>query len=51
MQSVKNEVTMVGAGPGGLATSILLASAGVKVRVIEPLPMVGGRTSFQVVSN
>ncbi|MDA7500171.1 phytoene desaturase family protein, partial [bacterium] len=45
MQSVKKEVIVVGAGPGGLATAILLASTGVKVRVIERLPMVGGRTS------
>lgn len=39
------EVIIIGAGPGGLATSILLASAGLKVRVIERLPLVGGRTS------
>ncbi len=39
------EVIIVGAGPGGLATSIILASAGIKVRIIERLPMVGGRTS------
>ncbi len=39
------EVIIVGAGPGGLAASILLATAGLKVRVIERLPMVGGRTS------
>ena len=39
------EIIIVGAGPGGLATSILLASAGLKVRVIERLPLVGGRTS------
>ncbi|MDA7657305.1 NAD(P)-binding protein [Verrucomicrobia bacterium] len=42
---MKKEVIVVGAGPGGLATAILLASTGVKVRVIERLPMVGGRTS------
>ncbi len=41
----KNSVVIVGAGPGGLATAIQLASAGVKVKVIERLPMVGGRTS------
>lgn len=39
------EVIIIGAGPGGLATSILLAAAGMKVRIIERLPMVGGRTS------
>ena len=36
---------IVGAGPGGLASAILLASAGLGVRVIERLPFVGGRTS------
>ena len=39
------EVVIVGAGPGGLAASILLAAAGVRVRIIERLPIVGGRTS------
>lgn len=42
---MEKEVLIVGAGPGGLASSILLAAAGLKVRVIERLPMVGGRTS------
>ena len=36
---------VVGAGPGGLAAAVLLAAAGVRVRVIERLPIVGGRTS------
>ncbi|MEP6777920.1 MAG: phytoene desaturase family protein [Chthoniobacterales bacterium] len=39
------QVLIVGAGPGGLASSILLASQGVKVKIIERLPIVGGRTS------
>jgi len=39
------EVLIVGAGPGGLASAILLASKGVKVRIIERLPIIGGRTS------
>ena len=39
------EVLIVGAGPGGLATAILLASSGVRVRILERLPMIGGRTS------
>ncbi len=39
------EVLIVGAGPGGLASAILLASKGVRVRIIERLPIVGGRTS------
>jgi phytoene desaturase len=39
------KVIIIGAGPGGLASAILLASAGVKVKVIERLPTVGGRTS------
>ena len=39
------EVLIVGAGPGGLASAILLASQGLKVKIIERLPIVGGRTS------
>lgn len=39
------QVLIIGAGPGGLASAILLASQGVKVKVIERFPMVGGRTS------
>jgi phytoene desaturase len=38
-------VIVIGAGPGGLAASILLAAAGARVRIIERLPIVGGRTS------
>ena len=38
-------VVIVGAGPGGLAAAILLAGAGIRVRIIERLPIVGGRTS------
>ncbi len=42
---MSKEVIIVGAGPGGLATSVLLASAGLKVTVLERLPVLGGRTS------
>lgn len=38
-------VVVVGAGPGGLAGAMLLAKAGARVKVIERLPFVGGRTS------
>ena len=38
-------VIVIGAGPGGLASAILLATAGVKVKVLERMPIVGGRTS------
>ena len=38
-------VIIVGAGPGGLATAMLLAKAGLEVTVIESQPRVGGRTS------
>jgi phytoene desaturase len=36
---------IIGAGPGGLATAMLLAKAGLEVTVIERQPRVGGRTS------
>jgi phytoene desaturase len=38
-------VVIVGAGPGGLATAMLLARSGVKVTVVEKQSRVGGRTS------
>jgi phytoene desaturase len=41
----EKRVVIVGAGPGGLAASILLATAGVQVTVLERLAHVGGRTS------
>jgi phytoene desaturase len=42
---MSKEVLVIGAGPGGLASAILLAAAGLRVRVLERLPCVGGRTS------
>ena len=42
---LSKEVIVIGAGPGGLASAILLAAAGVKVKVLERLPTIGGRTS------
>lgn len=41
----ERSVVIVGAGPGGLAAAILLAAAGIRVRIIERLPIVGDRTS------
>src|SRR5512141_1371984 len=38
-------VIIIGAGPGGLATAMLLAKAGLEVTVLERQPRVGGRTS------
>ncbi|MEK0446409.1 MAG: All-trans-zeta-carotene desaturase [Verrucomicrobiota bacterium] len=40
-----SEVVIIGAGPGGLAASILLAAAGMKVTILEKMETVGGRTS------
>ena len=40
-----DRVVIVGAGPGGLASAMLLAKAGVEVTVIEKRGVVGGRTS------
>ena len=39
-----DRVTVIGAGPGGLASAILLASSGLQVTVLERLSRVGGRT-------
>jgi phytoene desaturase len=45
MRKDRNQVVIVGAGPGGLAAAILLAKAGVQVTVLERRGQVGGRTS------
>jgi phytoene desaturase len=42
---MERSVIIVGAGPGGLASAMLLAHAGVEVDVYERLDRVGGRTS------
>ena len=42
---MSKQAIIIGAGPGGLATAILLAAAGVRVKVVERLPIIGGRTS------
>ncbi len=42
---MSKEILVIGAGPGGLATSMLLAASGARVKVVERLPVVGGRTS------
>ena len=36
-------ITIIGAGPGGLAAAMLLAKSGARVRILERLPQVGGR--------
>jgi phytoene desaturase len=41
----KRDVVIIGAGPGGLASAMLLANQGCRVRIYERLPHVGGRTS------
>ena len=42
---MSRRVVVIGAGPGGLAASLLLAQAGLDVTILERLPRVGGRTS------
>ena len=44
-KGMAKRVLIVGAGPGGLATAMLLAKTGLEVTVIEKQPRVGGRTS------
>lgn len=39
------QVVIIGAGPGGLGTALLLAAAGLQVTVLEARDRVGGRTS------
>jgi flavin-dependent dehydrogenase len=43
-------IVVVGAGPGGLTTAMLLANRGFKVTVFEKEPHVGGRNAA-IVSN
>jgi phytoene desaturase len=42
---MSKRVLIIGAGPGGLATAMLLAKAGLEITVLEKEPRVGGRTS------
>ncbi|MGE3818762.1 MAG: phytoene desaturase family protein [Isosphaeraceae bacterium] len=41
----EKRVVVIGAGPGGLASAMLMARAGARVTLIERQPWVGGRTS------
>jgi phytoene desaturase len=42
---MSKRIIIIGAGPGGLASAMLLGRAGFKVTVLERLDRVGGRTS------
>jgi phytoene desaturase len=42
---MSKQIAIIGAGPGGLSSAILLAAAGFKVTVFEKMAAVGGRTS------
>ena len=41
----KKSVAIVGAGPGGLATAMLLAQRGFRVQVFEKQDVIGGRNA------
>ena len=43
--STPPHVVIVGAGPGGLSSAVLLAAQGARVTVLEAQPTIGGRTS------
>jgi phytoene desaturase len=42
---MKKKVIIVGAGPGGLSSAMILASRGFEVTVVEKADRVGGRNS------
>ncbi|MDP6906282.1 MAG: phytoene desaturase family protein [Candidatus Thalassarchaeaceae archaeon] len=46
MSDSETNVLIVGAGPGGLASALLLAKAGLNVQIIEKSNKVGGRTKL-----
>ncbi len=41
----KNKVIIIGAGPGGLSSGMILASRGFDVHILEKEPQIGGRNS------
>ncbi|MCD8511572.1 MAG: phytoene desaturase [Bacillus sp. (in: Bacteria)] len=41
----RKEIVVIGAGPGGLASAMMLSAQGYKVTVFENKPYIGGRTS------
>ena len=43
---MSRRVIIIGAGPGGLASAMLLAKAGADVTILQKQPRVGGRTSL-----
>lgn len=42
---MKKEIIIIGAGPGGLASAMLLTAKGFNVKIYEKQPYIGGRTS------
>ena len=46
IQTKKPTALIVGSGPGGLASALLLAHSGVDVTILEKEEIVGGRTKL-----
>ena len=49
--AMNKRIGIVGAGPGGLATAVLLAHRGFDVDIFEKEPVIGGRNARLVIGD